>query len=398
VLKKQKDTGKHFSLYQIVSMAIDIATGISYLHSKNIIHRDIKPANFLVTESFVVKVIDFGVSRVMSQDIKMTMIGTPVYMAPEVMNDEVYTEKADIYGFALVLYELITLEAAYSDVDRFDICTYVATEKKRPTIPKDCNVALAALTTRCWNDRPGDRPSLASILDTLFEIRLESGETFGEYNQRLSEAILQPVCDYVDLSDLYSMAQACRGWYLLVDNIIGEIGLQPANRHLAKQRSEWKQVLIKRHSENKLRRNALSEVANHRTSAGKIYVSNPNTPLAHKIGGSSPIGHSTSMYVASPKVVLNPVIPPTPLVRGSSTKRQTRNYEKELVELRKMLDGQKKLNQDLQHFKKKYEEHAKKRNELKISKSDYIFQEDLNCEEEGGDTDNSDSDGVVIVD
>lgn len=61
----------------------------------------------MVTDNYEAKVIDFGVSRFKEVDLKMTCIGTPVWMAPEVINLQKYSEKADVYSFALVIYELV---------------------------------------------------------------------------------------------------------------------------------------------------------------------------------------------------------------------------------------------------------------------------------------------------
>ena len=69
-----------------------------YLHSRKLIHRDLKPQNLLVNGTWTCKIADFGISTIKPQQTQtMTCIGTPVYMSPEVLTKNKYSEKADVY-------------------------------------------------------------------------------------------------------------------------------------------------------------------------------------------------------------------------------------------------------------------------------------------------------------
>jgi len=92
-----------------ISIAMDLAKALQYLHSQGIIHRDVKSNNLLVEEDWTIKVCDFGFARDIDKSTEsMTLCGTDEWMAPEVALGEKYDAKADVFSFGMVIVELIT--------------------------------------------------------------------------------------------------------------------------------------------------------------------------------------------------------------------------------------------------------------------------------------------------
>jgi len=86
----------------------DLMKAFQILIKFNIMHRDIKPSNILLHNG-VIKLADFGFCKPLkdARDLSQTMLGSPIYMAPEVLKGEVYTMKADIWSLRVVLYEML---------------------------------------------------------------------------------------------------------------------------------------------------------------------------------------------------------------------------------------------------------------------------------------------------
>lgn len=95
-------------------MALDAARGVLYLHSFNppILHRDLKSLNLLLDEAFRTKLADFGWTRTLA-NYMTSKIGTYQWMAPEVIAGQVYTEKADVFSFGIILWEIAAREPPY---------------------------------------------------------------------------------------------------------------------------------------------------------------------------------------------------------------------------------------------------------------------------------------------
>ena len=97
------------SLTRKLELALSISEGLAHAHACGLIHRDIKPANVFVTDEGVVKILDFGLARLISSGLTRSnaMVGTVNYMAPEQLRGERADHRADIFSFGVLLYELL---------------------------------------------------------------------------------------------------------------------------------------------------------------------------------------------------------------------------------------------------------------------------------------------------
>jgi serine/threonine protein kinase len=151
----------------IIKIAIQVAKGMDFLHSCNLIHRDLKSVNLLIDSEFTIKVCDFGLSRLIDRERHMTgNVGTIAWIAPEIFQNQMYTEKADVYSFGIVLWELYTRKIPFEKESTFNIPILVI-KGERPSISKDCPKDYAKLMKSCWHEKPSKRPSFSKIIKTL---------------------------------------------------------------------------------------------------------------------------------------------------------------------------------------------------------------------------------------
>ncbi|XP_054879827.1 mitogen-activated protein kinase kinase kinase 12-like isoform X1 [Poeciliopsis prolifica] len=157
--------GRQITPSLLMDWAMGIAGGMNYLHLHKIIHRDLKSPNMLITYDDAVKISDFGTSKELNdKSTKMSFAGTVAWMAPEVIRNEPVSEKVDIWSFGVVLWEMLTGEVPYKDVDSSAIIWGVGNNSLQLPVPDSCPDSFKLLLKQCWNCKPRNRPSFRQIL------------------------------------------------------------------------------------------------------------------------------------------------------------------------------------------------------------------------------------------
>ncbi|XP_047059370.1 protein kinase and PP2C-like domain-containing protein isoform X1 [Lolium rigidum] len=194
------------SIQQVVNIASYLAKTLQYLQILGIVHRDIKPANILLDKDLLPRLADFGLAMY-QKDIKSisvenwkssgkptggfykkNMVGTLIYMAPEILRKDLHTEKSDVYSFAISLNELLTGVVPYTDL-RAEAqahtvleMTYTEQQLTSAVVSQGLRPALAlpesgsppsflSLIQRCWDPDPKQRPSFEDIIQELNAIQ-----------------------------------------------------------------------------------------------------------------------------------------------------------------------------------------------------------------------------------
>lgn len=114
--------GKQLDEIFVQKYTIDIKNGLEYLLNQNIVHRDLKPQNILVSDSDILKICDFGFARHFTNDMMFgTICGSPLYMAPEIINKKQYTTKSDLWSLGIIIYEMIYGDVPYKASNLIDL-------------------------------------------------------------------------------------------------------------------------------------------------------------------------------------------------------------------------------------------------------------------------------------
>ena len=109
-----KNNNKLIHEQVIFTIMEELCLGIKEIHSKNIIHRDLKPENIFISDNYKIKIGDFGISKILDgTDYAQTFAGSYCYLAPEIINENKYSNKVDIWSLGCILYELCTLNRCF---------------------------------------------------------------------------------------------------------------------------------------------------------------------------------------------------------------------------------------------------------------------------------------------
>jgi tRNA A-37 threonylcarbamoyl transferase component Bud32 len=209
-IHKKKRLRKPISFKKKVKLLFGVVNGMMYLHnmknpqnpleSKPLIHRDLKPSNILLDDTrTVAKVCDFGASKILSANATMTgRIGTILYMSPEVLMNQRYTESCDVYSFGIIMHEIFYERVPYStpqssingsntsstssegsSAEFANLWTLglQISQGLRPFVPEENSKEFMAYSKHqqhylrvmqlCWDSVPSNRPTFCDLADVF---------------------------------------------------------------------------------------------------------------------------------------------------------------------------------------------------------------------------------------
>ena len=107
---------QYFTESQILDWFTQICLAMKHVHDRKILHRDLKNQNIFLTKDNTIKLGDFGIARILSntREKAKTMVGTPYYLSPEIIENKPYTFSSDMWSLGVVLYELCTLKPPFN--------------------------------------------------------------------------------------------------------------------------------------------------------------------------------------------------------------------------------------------------------------------------------------------
>jgi serine/threonine protein kinase len=166
-----------------LTLALDIAMGMTYIHARFVVHGDLKAANVLLVQrdssdatadcTCMAKVADFGLAMQIDQTNTTTngvFAGTVTHMAPEVLRHGRQSRAADVFAFGILLYELFSASRPYIGKSASDIADAVLNMGARPVMPAGTPRKVIELSAECTRAAPAERPSMREVRDNIAKL------------------------------------------------------------------------------------------------------------------------------------------------------------------------------------------------------------------------------------
>lgn len=135
---------------------IQLKNGLEYLYRKKIIHRDLKPQNILVSDSFILKITDFGFAKYFTNNMMInTLCGSPLYMAPEIIKKSSYNIKSDLWSLGIIIYEMLNGTVPFKGKNIIELERNI--DKKELIIKKTLSKECKYLIEQLLKDNPNER-------------------------------------------------------------------------------------------------------------------------------------------------------------------------------------------------------------------------------------------------
>ena len=190
--EKIKSQGKTpFKETEILDYFTQICLALKHIHDKKIIHRDLKSGNVFLMKSGLVKLGDFGIAKGFEKtmDKAKTMVGTPYYLSPEIVEGKPYDNKSDIWSLGVLLYEMMTFKMPFNANSLPMLSAKIIRGNYTPP-PSVYTKDLREIVSKCLTVNPKGRPSISEILRMpIIQNRIKNFLDENQYNKEFSKTI-----------------------------------------------------------------------------------------------------------------------------------------------------------------------------------------------------------------
>lgn len=164
-IAEQKKLAKPFPEATILDWFTQLCLAIKHVHDRKIIHRDIKGQNVFITKGGMLKLGDFGIARILNRTMEKarTVVGTPYYLSPEIIENKPYSFKSDIWSMGVMLYEMCALQPPFNANSLQFLALKIVKGSYQP-LQGNFSKEIKNLISSMLNVDPNRRPSAKEIL------------------------------------------------------------------------------------------------------------------------------------------------------------------------------------------------------------------------------------------
>ena len=190
-IKERKNKNNYFTESEILDYFSQICMAIRHIHEKKIIHRDLKSGNIFLMKNGLVKLGDFGIAKGFQKttDKAKTMVGTPYYLSPEILEGKPYDAKSDIWSLGVLLYEMMTFKMPFN-ANSFPMLSVKIMRGNYIPPPTNYTKDIRELVSKCLLVEPKKRPTIQEILGMpIIKNHIKNFLSEVEYNKEFTKTI-----------------------------------------------------------------------------------------------------------------------------------------------------------------------------------------------------------------
>jgi len=182
----------YFSEDTVLNWFTQICLAIKHCHDRKILHRDLKSQNIFLTKKNIIKLGDFGIARVLSntRSKAKTVVGTPYYLSPEIIESQPYSFKSDVWSLGVLLYEMCALCPPFNATSLHQLAQKII-KGAFDKLPKNYSTGLNSLISSMLQKDPARRPTVNAILKMpIIEKRIQQFLDDQDFRDEFSHTLL----------------------------------------------------------------------------------------------------------------------------------------------------------------------------------------------------------------